>query len=173
VKTSTPYLIVLALVGLIAMSCGGGGGGGNDGGITSTNGTNTTSGTNANNGGTSGQMGVTGRVRTTTQASVSGATVRFFDASGAELTPVTTDANGRFTAPLPASARTFTVTFNTQSFYVSFGYSGREYLPGDPSCRAALPPLSVGQTTNLASDIVLTARTETPPPAPDGCLGGP
>ncbi len=94
--------------------------------------------------------------------------MRFYDAAGTELTSATTARDGRFAAPLPTSARKFTVNINGQVYYVSFGYNSREYIPA--SRRAGRPPINEGQPTALATDVILTPRSETPPPAPDGCL---
>lgn len=115
---------------------------------------------------------ITGSVRLDgTVTGVPGVIVAFFNASGAELGRVTTGADGRFTATVPASARRFHLisTSLQPAHYPQFTYANLRYSALIINCSAALPSLTAGSTTALPTSIFVNSSSEPPPPPPNGC----
>lgn len=106
---------------------------------------------------------------------VYGAQVDFYDTNNIVVGTAIAQGNGTFRASVPATAVTFEVNKSSipVGYYKQFLYSGKWFLP-QGVCRAPLPTLTAGQTTNLATDIQIppTSNNGTglpPPPPPSAC----
>jgi hypothetical protein len=115
---------------------------------------------------------VTGSVRL--DGSVTGVPnviIAFYSAAGAELGRVTTGADGRFNATIPASARRFHVISSSllPAYHAQFTYANLRYAASIATCSAPLPTLTAGSTIALPSSIFVNQSTEPPPPPPNGC----
>jgi hypothetical protein len=124
-----------------------------------------------------------GVVRNVNGTGVSGVKVKFYNDAGGLVGQATTGSDGVYRANLPTTATGFTIDIETADpgsnpiYYRQFDYTppGREdalsYLNGELNCRASIPALTLGATTQI-SPIVLAARASGPPPPPSGCLNG-
>ncbi|MFZ4507480.1 MAG: hypothetical protein ACOYON_07265 [Fimbriimonas sp.] len=119
---------------------------------------------------------VFGRTRTTTGAVIPNVIVNFFNSAGVKVGTTRSSSDGTFRASLPTTAVTFHIDLSeadpySVAYYRQYGFGAKDYAISIPGCRAPLPALTVGVSTNLANDIVVYRITSgsLPPPPPDGC----
>lgn len=115
---------------------------------------------------------VTGAVRVDgTVNGVPNVSVAFYDASGVELGRVSTGADGKFSATVPATAKRFGVVGSTlqPGYYAQFSYGALRYSGLITTCTAPLPTLTAGNTVALPASIYVNQASEPPPPPPNGC----
>jgi hypothetical protein len=121
-----------------------------------------------------GQAIVTGRLVNGFSGFVYNAKVDFYDAGNVLVGTSVAQGNGTFRASVPATAVTFEVNKASipAGYYKEYQYLGNWYLP-QGFCRAPLPALTNGATTNLA-DILIPPTSNNgsslpPPPPPSPC----
>lgn len=114
---------------------------------------------------------VTGRVVNDVNAGLSGVQVVFIDVDGDVLAQTTAQADGRFSASVPTTAREFNLVPSTipNSVYRTFSFNSNRYTPLSITCGAPLPTLTGGATVALATAVELPRTSNPPPPPPNGC----
>jgi hypothetical protein len=104
-----------------------------------------------------------------------GVQIQALDVSGTVVATGLVSANGNIRLSAPTSAVRLTVNFalvdpSASYYYRQFKYNSKDYSTLIPDCTAVLPTLTVGTTSNLASQILFYASSSsTPPPITDGC----
>ncbi|MBI5706526.1 MAG: hypothetical protein HZC36_06005 [Armatimonadetes bacterium] len=118
------------------------------------------------------QATLKGRVQQNdTAGGISGVVIDFYNIGGTVIGTATTNASGNFTLAIDPSAVTFQLrpASISSGYYKAYKYNVKHYTPLELACRAPIPTLTAGTTTNLATPIVLSRTYEAPPPPPDGC----
>ncbi len=118
---------------------------------------------------------VTGRLVDGFGGNVAGAVIDLYDGSNTLVGTSTSQFDGTFRAAVPTTAVTFELRKNAipAGYYKEYEYINRWFLPSG-LCRAPLPALSSGHTSNLSGNVLvpptsINGASEPPPPPPSPC----